>query len=495
MPNNTPRHSLTVRVTHWLTFIAFAALLVTGIEIIISHPHFYWGETGNVNMQPLINLHIPSSRDSIPNGYNYELPDGNGWGRYLHFEAAWLLVFTALIYGIVSLWKGHFRRNLIPERGQRNLKALWQVVAKYLRRAPADPQEQFTYNALQRVTYLCVIFVLFPGIIWTGLAMSPSFSAAFPFFVNILGGKQSARTLHFFDTILLSAFFLTHIAMVAVTGFKARMRAITLGDPYKPQPGLATDSSPINTGRRKLIYTGIALTAGFAGVAVATRLAGRFGLIPPDGGGIFGPGETLTYACQRLITNHSLAREFPRSMISAKPFANPVAPPNEAYKKLQAEGFKNWRLTIDGLVERPMAFSLDELKAMPQSSHITETTCEEGWSYVAEWIGTPLHNVLDQAGVKPEARYVVYFSIEPEWWESIDMAEAAHPQTILSYGMNGGELPRSFGGPLRLRVPRQLGYKNVKYITHITVTDEIKKFGKGLGSAAPEGGYSWYAGI
>jgi DMSO/TMAO reductase YedYZ molybdopterin-dependent catalytic subunit len=121
--------------------------------------------------------------------------------------------------------------------------------------------------------------------------------------------------------------------------------------------------------------------------------------------------------------------------------------------------------------------------------------CEEGWSYIAEWNGVPLSRVLQDVEVLPQARYVVYVSIDSEWWESIDMADALHPQTFLTYGMNGDELPVGNGGPLRLRVPRQLGYKNVKYITHLTVTDSLKSFGKGLGSAAPEGGYAWYAGI
>ena len=121
--------------------------------------------------------------------------------------------------------------------------------------------------------------------------------------------------------------------------------------------------------------------------------------------------------------------------------------------------------------------------------------CEEGWSYIAEWIGTPLANVLNAVGLLPQARYIVYFSIEPDWWESIDMADVLHPQTFLTLGMNDGDLPVSFGGPLRLRVPRQLGYKSVKYITRITATDTLKGFGKGLGSASPEAGYAWYAGI
>ena len=256
-----------------------------------------------------------------------------------------------------------------------------------------------------------------------------------------------------------------------------------------------SEESPRTLSRRKLITTGLAATAGLAGLGVAARLAERYGLIPPDHGGFYGLGETLNYVSQRLLTRHSLARQFSRGQISKPPFANEMAPPNDAFKHLQAGGFADWRLTVTGMVARPTAFSLDQLKSYPSQSQITMVQCEEGWSYIAEWIGVPLHKVLETVGVHPQAKYVVYFSIEPDWWESIDMADALHPQTFLTYGMNGDVLPVGNGGPLRLRVPRQLGYKSVKFITHLTVTDSLKGFGKGLGSASPEGGYAWYAGI
>ena len=247
--------------------------------------------------------------------------------------------------------------------------------------------------------------------------------------------------------------------------------------------------------RRRLITTGLVSASGLLGLSAAARIAQRYGLIPPDHGGIYGLGETLTYASQRLLTRHSLAREFSRSQISKPPFANEMAPPTEAFKRLQAGKFADWRLTVDGMVAHPASFSLDQLKSYPSRSQITMIQCEEGWSYIAEWNGVPLSHVLELVGVQPRARYVVYFSFQPDWWDSIDMADALHPQTFLTYGMNGDELPVGNGGPLRLRVPRQLGYKSVKFITHLTVTDDLKKFGKGLGSASPEGGYAWYAGI
>jgi len=247
--------------------------------------------------------------------------------------------------------------------------------------------------------------------------------------------------------------------------------------------------------RRKLIIGGLATAAGASGLVVANGLAKRYGLIPPDNGGLYGLGETLNYASQRVLTSHSMAREFPRSEISNPPFANDVAPLGEAFKRLQEGAFAGWRLLVDGMVARPASFSLAELKSYPSRSQITHLACEEGWSYIAEWIGVPLSHVLGVVGILPQARYVVYRSIQPDWWDSVDMADALHPQTLVAYGMNGGELPVGNGGPLRLRVPRQLGYKNVKYITRLTVTDDLKRFGEGLGSASPEGGYAWYAGI
>jgi DMSO/TMAO reductase YedYZ molybdopterin-dependent catalytic subunit len=247
--------------------------------------------------------------------------------------------------------------------------------------------------------------------------------------------------------------------------------------------------------RRKLIKTGLAATAGVAGLGVAARIAQEYGLVPPDHGGIYGLGETLTYASQRLLTRHSLAREFRPSQISRPPLANEMAPLNDAFKRLQAGGFADWRLSVNGMVDRPASFSLAQLKSYPSRNQITQLACEEGWSYIAEWIGVPLSHVLNVVGIQPQARYVVYFSIDSNWWDSIDMADALHPQTFLAYGLNGDELPVGNGGPLRMRLPRQLGYKSVKFITQLTVTDSLKGFGKGLGSASPEGGYAWYAGI
>jgi thiosulfate reductase cytochrome b subunit len=229
-----PRHSALVRVTHWITTLCFLALLVSGVEILISHPRFYWGETGNDLTPTLFKLPIPASRNLVPTGYGYVLPDQNGWSRYLHFQAAWVVVFTGLLYLISGLLTKHFSKNLLPRADDFSWREFSTSIVKHLRFERPSQAEAWSYNLIQRLTYLFVIFVLFPLIIWTGLAMSPAFVSAFPATVNVLGGQQSARTLHFFVSLALLIFLLVHVVMVCLAGFKSRMRAMITGRAATP---------------------------------------------------------------------------------------------------------------------------------------------------------------------------------------------------------------------------------------------------------------------
>jgi thiosulfate reductase cytochrome b subunit len=225
----TSRHARFVRFTHWLTTIAFLALLVSGIEVLLSHPRFYWGEVGNVNTTPLFSIPVPSSRGTVPTGYGFVLPDQNGWSRYLHFQAAWLVLITGLVYLIAGLRTGHFRRNLVPTASDRSWRALRATVAEHLRFTASAFGDPSSYNALQRISYLVVVFVLFPLVIWTGLAMAPGFTAVFPWSVISLGGRQSARTLHFLVTIALVLFTIVHVTMIILAGFRSRVGAMITG--------------------------------------------------------------------------------------------------------------------------------------------------------------------------------------------------------------------------------------------------------------------------
>ena len=195
----------------------------------ISHPRFYWGETGNVLTQPLFKLPIPSSRTLVPTGYGYVLPDQNGWSRALHFQAAWVLLLTGLLYLISGFFTGHLRKNLLPGKADLSWRVLSAAIADHVRFKRPSEAEAWSYNVLQRLAYLFVIFVLFPLVIWTGLAMSLAFVSAFPATVTLLGGQQSARTIHFFVSLFLVLFLLVHIVMVWFAGFRSRMRAMITG--------------------------------------------------------------------------------------------------------------------------------------------------------------------------------------------------------------------------------------------------------------------------
>ncbi len=221
--------------------------------------------------------------------------------------------------------------------------------------------------------------------------------------------------------------------------------------------------------------------------------------LPPTYGNILRMSDNLTYAAHRaLLPGESLVREYTRQDISSFPATgttnpgDPASPrQSKAYRKLQEGGFTEWRLSVEGLVARPGGFSLADLKRLPSRTQITRHTCEEGWSAIAEWTGVPLGRVLDAAGMLPEARFVSLYSYD-DWVDSIDMLDAMHPQTLLAYGMNGRDLTVPHGAPVRLRVERQMGYKSMKYLQRIVVTD---RFNDGGNKGNILNGWSWYVGI
>jgi DMSO/TMAO reductase YedYZ molybdopterin-dependent catalytic subunit len=176
---------------------------------------------------------------------------------------------------------------------------------------------------------------------------------------------------------------------------------------------------------------------------------------------------------------------------TTNPAVSVKSPLGEAYGRLQAGAFADWRLSVEGRVARPRAFSLAELKALPSRTQITRHTCEEGWTAIGQWTGVPLAAVLDAVGMLPTARYVVLHSVD-DWVDCLDMNDALHPQTLLAYGMNGGDLPVAHGAPVRLRVERQMGYKSMKYVRRLVITD---RFDDGGMSGSIQNGWAWYTGI
>jgi DMSO/TMAO reductase YedYZ molybdopterin-dependent catalytic subunit len=235
-----------------------------------------------------------------------------------------------------------------------------------------------------------------------------------------------------------------------------------------------------------------------AGIPAAGSLllAGCDTSLPPTYGSLYDLSNALTFASHRLLLrNQPLVREFSRDKITKHfPAINTTNPESSRYQRLLAGGFREWRLPVEGRVSRPTEFSLEALRRFPSRTQITQHNCEQGWSAIAEWTGVPLARVLQEVGTLPQARYVVLYTIDG-WWDSLDMFDALHPQTLLAYGMNGGALPVPNGAPVRLRVERQLGYKSLKYVSRIKITDRLDDVEDGTGAVGAAYGYSWYAGI
>jgi thiosulfate reductase cytochrome b subunit len=214
---DSPRHSALVRITHWITAVTFVGLLYSGIMILIAHPRLYWGETGALGTPSLIDLPIPF------------MIGHSGWGRYLHFLSAWICVLTGLLYVLSGYLTKHFRKNLLPAKGDLSWSRIWHIVRREVHWKQPSKAEALTYNLVQRLTYLTVVFVLFPLIILSGLAMSPAIASVIPALRSGFGGQQSARTIHFFVAVALVVFVCVHVAMVCLAGFTRRVRAMITG--------------------------------------------------------------------------------------------------------------------------------------------------------------------------------------------------------------------------------------------------------------------------
>jgi len=218
-----------------------------------------------------------------------------------------------------------------------------------------------------------------------------------------------------------------------------------------------------------------------------------------------GWAETATRRVQRLILPpQALAREYTEADISKHFKPNGSTDPDDPdYQDLADGRFKDWRLSIDGLVERPLTMSLEDLRALPSRTQITRHDCVEGWSCIGKWKGVPLAMLLERAGLKPQARYVVFHCADTlgasldaaKYYESIGLEDAFHPQTMLAYDMNDAPLPVAHGAPLRLRVERQLGYKMAKYVMRAEAVESFAAIGGGRGGYWEDRGYEWYAGI
>ncbi len=254
--------------------------------------------------------------------------------------------------------------------------------------------------------------------------------------------------------------------------------------------------SEFHPSRRRLLRGAMA-GAGVGLLAGCDALSKREGFVD-----VLGLAEPLSQRVQRLLTGDRLAAEFPQSMIS--PVFRPngsTNPKTPEYLAIKADGFRSYRLQVRGMVERPLEFSLDALRALPMRTQVTRHDCVEGWSVIGQWTGVPLAHLLDLARPKPGARHVVFHCFDDisgdgsRYYESVDLLDAYHPQTIAAYSLNGAPVPIANGAPVRMRIERKLGYKQPKYVHTIEVVDGYAGFGGGKGGYWEDLGYDWYGGI
>lgn len=244
--SNQTKHSLWVRISHWLAAFSVIALIISGYAMLMTNPNLYWGEVGN----PLVPafLELPVSRNYQHGGWSqptpffetenspvsasrgYEILNLNSWGRSLHFLAAWVLVITGCIYLLLGLFSGHIRRRLLPGAAEVSASALWADIKRHAKFKLPRADTASAYGPLQKFTYCIILFVVIPVIFLTGLTMSPLITSAYPVLLDIFGGYQSARTIHFFAFVLVTLFLLVHLLMVVLTGAGQQLRGMTLGN-------------------------------------------------------------------------------------------------------------------------------------------------------------------------------------------------------------------------------------------------------------------------
>ena len=246
--------------------------------------------------------------------------------------------------------------------------------------------------------------------------------------------------------------------------------------------------------RRKFI-AGLAATSG----VMMTGCSNPDRYIPPHFGGLLDASDALTMSVQRmLMTEQTMAREYSVADITPDfPVEGTSLPEAADYVASMANGFTDWRIPLTGLVEQPLSISVADLKKMPARTQITSHSCEGGWTAIGQWTGTPLGLILEQAKLKPDARYVAFECVDG-WYDFLDLFDAFHAQTILAYGMNGGDLPIQHGAPIRLRVERHLGYKSLKFLKSIQVVDQPDRISSRMeyyGEQPRLFHFSWYAGI
>jgi methionine sulfoxide reductase catalytic subunit len=475
-------YPLWLRGTHFLNFLFLSLLIRSGIEILSAHPRFYWNDhcTPGSEWLKFTKKRRPTGRlwtasdeeSSFPSVIALPGRENLGLGRHWHFLAdlAWLL--TGLVYITMLFVAPEWRRliptswQIVPDAG----RAMLSYLTLHIVEAPGR------YNALQQLAYTAVIFLLAPFSIATGVAMSPAVAARFPWYIKIFHGRQGARSLHFLALCGFILFFIGHVALVVLHGFRQGLATIVLGETHSPQ----------------LTYALVVWLSGLTGIVIIHVVATVFSHRHPRL--VQKATQSITDPVRTLLFGHEIsAQNYSKTDISPYFWVNGRPPTEEPYLAMAREHFAHYVLETHGLVERPLRLTLADLRAMPKHTQITKHCCIQGWSGVAQWGGVSLNEIVRLCRPLPSARYIVFYAFDDKstaephaqgpgnFYGTIRLELAKDPQTILAYEMNGQPLPLNHGAPLRLRVETQLGFTMVKYIRAIEFVESYAHIGKGQG--------------
>ena len=480
-----------LRITHYISFLFLVLLIRSGLQILMDHPRLYWKVhcTPGTEWLRLTPIRAPldpnwtakdDSRHLTPwiglPGRRHTV----GMARHWHFLSVLFWVGNGLVF-VVLLFATDQWKRLAPSSWQIVPNA-WAVFVYYATlHLPPEPNGFYHYNALQQLTYFGVVFVLAPLAMLTGPSMSPALTARFKWYPRLPGNRQVGRSIHFLIMGAFVAFVVMHVIMVALTGLARNMNHIVMG---------TDDANPVG------LYLGL---LGIGVVVLLNALANWAAWKRP---------RAVQHAAKAIVSpvmgflldSPAPVAKFDRQAISPFFWVNGKMPTCDEWKALAGDDFKGFRLKVSGLVENPAELTLDDLRALGQKTQITLHHCIQGWSGIAEWGGLPLAELMGLVRPKPNAKVVVFYSFSEgvefstgvangQYYDSLSIKNALHPQTMLAYEMNYEPLSHQHGAPLRLRVENQLGFKMVKWIKEIEFVEDVTSINKGGGGYAEDNEY------
>ena len=477
MEFNIPTHFPTwLSVTHFINLLFTSLLVRSGIQILADHPRLYMNRScaPDTHWIKFTKKKVPKNKyyTSMDDAVNVSpwiaLPGGFhnlGAGRHWHFFCALFWILNGLTYVILLFFTNGWRQ-IIPTSWS-FFPDLWQSFVNHLT-FNIHTVDFPSYNPLQLFCYFLIIFIVSPLTIATGAAMSPAIAARFPWYPKIFGNRQIARSIHFLSMCTYIIFVVIHVFYVCFTGFSENMGHIVLAT-----------SNPA--------YRPLAIIIGIVGlfaVILIHYLATIWSQKKPrhiqKGLGII---AKLFYF---LLHGLNSRQKHSKKSITSYFWINGYPPKDEAWLLHNKNDFKDYKLKIYGLVEKQMELSLENLKALPKETQITEHNCIQGWSGVGEWSGVSIKTIIDLCKPLSKARYAIFHSYQRnendiEYYSSLDLHECLNPQTILAYEMNEKKLAIGHGAPLRLRIETKLGFKMTKWLRSIEFVEDLKTVGLGFG--------------